>query len=111
MLDDLPEDPVVLNVNVPEPPARRAGGLAPHRGGARCRRARSRRRELTPKVGHDDAFDVQMEWGDPIELPGDTDSGAVEAGLRRRHRAEPDPRRPGASTWPSSAAALDGAGA
>jgi hypothetical protein len=35
---------------------------------------------LTPKAGHDDAFDVQMEWGDPIVLPVETDSGAVEAG-------------------------------
>jgi hypothetical protein len=35
---------------------------------------------LIPKLGHDDAFDVQMDWGDPIELPDDTDSGAVEAG-------------------------------
>ena len=53
------------------------------------------RRRSPRRSGHDDAFDVQMEWGDPIELPVDTDSGAVEAGLRRRHRAEPDPRRPG----------------
>jgi 5'-nucleotidase len=37
--------------------------------------------ELIPKVGHDDAYDVRMDWGDPIELPGDTDSGAVEAGF------------------------------
>jgi hypothetical protein len=33
-----------------------------------------------PKPGHDNVFDVQMEWGDPQVLPDDTDSGAVEAG-------------------------------
>ena len=34
MLADLPDDPIVLNVNVPNRAARRPGRLAPHRGGA-----------------------------------------------------------------------------
>jgi 5'-nucleotidase len=79
MLRALPEDPIVLNVNVPNRPVGELEGwrrtqvaLLPPRTLASA--------ELTPKLGHDDAYDVRMDWGDPIELPGDTDSGAVEAG-------------------------------
>jgi 5'-nucleotidase len=79
MLDDLPADPIVLNVNVPNCPLAQVAGwrrtevaMLPPRALASA--------QLIPKVGHDGAFDVQMEWGDPLELPVDTDSGAVEAG-------------------------------
>lgn len=79
MLDDLPADPIVLNVNVPNRPLDELAGwrrtevaLLPPRALASA--------ALTPKAGHDGAFDVQMEWGDPLLLPDDTDSGAVEAG-------------------------------
>ena len=79
ILADLPTDPVVLNVNVPNRPLDELAGLAPHRGGAPPPRTLASA-ELIPKAGHDGAFDVQMAWGDPIVLPEDTDSGAVEAG-------------------------------
>jgi 5'-nucleotidase len=79
MLDDPPAEPIVLNVNVPNRPLAELAGwrrtevaLLPPRTLATAK--------LVPKVGHDSAFDVQMEWGDPLVLPGDTDSGAVEAG-------------------------------
>jgi len=79
MLADLPDDPVVLNLNVPNRPLDQLAGwrrtevaLLPPRTLASA--------QLTPKLGHDDAYDVQMDWGVPFELPGDTDSGAVEAG-------------------------------
>lgn len=80
MLADLPQDPIVLNVNVPNRPL---GGMA---GWRRTEVALLPPRtlasaELTPKAGHDGAFHVQMHWGDPIELPEDTDSGGVEAGF------------------------------
>ena len=32
------------------------------------------------QAGHEGAYDVNMQWGDPVDLPVDTDSGAVEAG-------------------------------
>lgn len=80
MLADLPSDPIVVNVNVPNRPLAEMAGwrrtdvaLLPPRTLATA--------ELTPKAGHDGAFDVQMHWGDPIELPADTDSGAVENGF------------------------------
>jgi 5'-nucleotidase len=79
LLADLPIDPIVVNVNVPNRPLDQLAGwrrtevaLLPPRTLASA--------ELTPKVGHDGAFDVQMHWGDPLTLPDDTDSGAVELG-------------------------------
>jgi 5'-nucleotidase len=80
MLDDLPTEPIVLNVNVPNRPL---GELAGWRRTevAQLPPRTLARAELVPKVGHGGAFDVRMDWGDPLELPADTDSGAVEAGL------------------------------
>lgn len=79
LLSEVPTDPVVLNVNVPNRPMDKLAGwrrtdvaLLPPRTLASA--------ELTPKVGHNGAFDVQMTWGDLLQLPPDTDTGAVEAG-------------------------------
>ncbi|MEY2451623.1 MAG: 5/3-nucleotidase [Acidimicrobiaceae bacterium] len=79
MLGNLPTDPIVINVNVPNRPIDQLAGwrrtevaLLPPRALASA--------ALIPKVGHDGAFEVRMDWGDPLELPVDTDSGAVEAG-------------------------------
>lgn len=80
MLAHPPEDPIVLNVNVPNRPLGEMAGwrrtevaLLPPRTLASA--------ELSPKAGHDGTFHVQMHWGDPIDLPEDTDSGGVEAGF------------------------------
>jgi 5'-nucleotidase len=80
VLDDLPDEPIVLNVNVPNRPLSEVAGwrrtevaLLPPRTVAGA--------ELVPKAGHAGSFHVQMQWGDTIELPLDTDSGAVEAGF------------------------------
>ncbi|MGQ0831391.1 MAG: 5'/3'-nucleotidase SurE [Microthrixaceae bacterium] len=80
ILADLPADPIVVNVNVPNRRLEDIAGwrrtevaLLPPRTLASA--------ELIPKAGHDGAFDVQMAWGDPIVLPADTDSGALEAGF------------------------------
>ncbi|MGH9276263.1 MAG: hypothetical protein ACRDZU_16585, partial [Acidimicrobiales bacterium] len=79
MLDHVPDDPIVVNVNVPNRPLDEIAGwrrtevaLLPPRTLASA--------ELIPMVGHDGAFEVRMEWGDPLVLPVETDSGAVEAG-------------------------------
>lgn len=79
MLDDLPADPVVLNVNVPNRPLAELAGWRRTQVAAIPPRTLATA-ELIPKAGHDDAFEVKMHWGDPVELPSDTDSGAVEAG-------------------------------
>ena len=79
MLADLDRGPTVINVNVPNLPADRLLGWRRTAVAHLPPRALARA-ELTPKAGHEGAFDVRMEWGDPLELPRDTDSGAVEAG-------------------------------
>ncbi len=35
------------------------------------------RAELTPKPGSVDVFSVEMHWGDALEMPPETDGGAV----------------------------------
>ncbi len=78
LVANMPADPVVVNLNVPnieidqikgwrhgrigmEPPRRMAGAV------------------LDPKQGHDGTFHVRMSWGDAVALPTDTDGGIVEA--------------------------------
>src|SRR5262249_6198794 len=74
LVADMPEDPVVVNLNVPnfelaEIKGWRHGrvGLEPPRKVADV--------TLEPKVGHEGAFYVRMDWGDALELPADTDGG------------------------------------
>jgi 5'-nucleotidase len=80
VLDDLPSEPVVVNVNVPNVAIDEIAGwrqtevaMLPPRTVASGR--------LHPIEGRDGAFAVEMVWGEPIELPADTDSGAIERGV------------------------------
>ena len=80
VLADLPSDPVVVNVNVPNVAFGDIVGwrqtevaMLPPRTVATGR--------LHPIEGRDGAYSVEMLWGDPIELPADTDSGAIERGV------------------------------
>jgi 5'-nucleotidase len=79
LIADLPADPVVVNVNVPNMAIdelrgwRRADvGYLPPRAMARAWRE--------PKEGYEGSFYVRMDWGDEVELPIETDGGAVEQG-------------------------------
>jgi broad specificity polyphosphatase/5'/3'-nucleotidase SurE len=79
LLKDLPDPAVVVNVNVPnvgldEITAWRHAevGTTPPRSVSSA--------TLVPREGYEGTFKVQMEWGDPVELPVETDGGAVEAG-------------------------------
>jgi 5'-nucleotidase len=73
-----PEEPYVLNLNVPNVPLDEIKGwrytdvamLPPRTVGSV---------KLVPRPGHEEAFTVEMEWGDTLELPADTDSGAIMA--------------------------------
>ncbi len=74
-----PDPAVVVNLNVPNcPVADMKGwrfaevGTIPPRSVANAR--------LEAKEGHEGAFHVRMDWGDPVTLPIETDGGAVEAG-------------------------------
>jgi 5'-nucleotidase len=80
LVADLPTEPVVLNVNVPNT------GLDEIRGWKRTAVGTVPPRAMSsawmePMEGHEDAFHVRMSWGDPVELPADTDGGAVEDGF------------------------------
>ncbi len=77
VLAAVPADPVVVNVNVPNLPIdgirgwREAViGLLPPRTVATA--------TLDPVAGRDGVFAVRMQWGDEVELPPDTDGGAIE---------------------------------
>ena len=77
LVTDLPERPVALNLNVPncavpEIDGWRYGevGTIPPRSVAEA--------TLVPKTGHERAYTVEMQWGDPVELPEETDGGIVE---------------------------------
>jgi 5'-nucleotidase len=79
LLKDLPTEPVVVNLNVPNLPLdeirgwrRSIVGTVPPRSMAAAR--------LEPKHGHDNTFHVRMSWGDPVTLPVETDGGTVENG-------------------------------
>ena len=77
LLADLPSDPVVVNLNVPNLPLEQIKGWRRGVIGTLPPRAMVRA-GLVPIPGHDGAFTVEMEWGDAIELPEDTDGGLVE---------------------------------
>lgn len=79
ILADLPADPVVVNVNVPNRPLEKIEGWRRTEVAHLPPRALASA-DLVPLAGHEDAFEVRMHWGDPLELPGDTDTGAVETG-------------------------------
>jgi 5'-nucleotidase len=78
LVADMPTEPVVVNVNVPNLPLDRIAGwteaevgLVPPRSVAAA--------VLEPIVGHEDAFNVRMAWGDEAELPPDSDGAAIRS--------------------------------
>lgn len=75
----LPDEAVVVNLNVPNCEVPEIRGWRHARVGLDPQRPVSKA-HLQPKIGHDGAFSVQMEWGDPNELPPSTDGGTVDAG-------------------------------
>ena len=77
LLDDMPTEPVVVNINVPDLPVEQFGtwqyaqvGTAPPRSMARA--------TLHPIPGHEEAYTVEMGWGDIVILDPQTDGGIVE---------------------------------
>lgn len=72
-----PADPVVVNVNVPNLPTANIAGwryadvsLVPPRTVASA--------HLEAVSGTEDCFAVKMHWGEQIDAPPDTDTGAIE---------------------------------
>jgi len=76
---DLPSDPVLLNINVPNMEiADMLGWRRTHVGILPPRTVLNAK--LEPKQGHDGAYTVNMSWGDAVEVPVESDAGAVMAG-------------------------------
>ena len=99
LLASPPDDPVVVNVNVPNVPLHEVTGVRRTQIGTVPPRTMAAA-VLEPKLGHDGAFYVKMTWGDTTELPPDTDGGAVSRGevsvtfLSRLHEEESSPALP-----------------
>lgn len=80
MVRDLPDPPVVVNLNVPNVDLDEITewrhsdvGTIPPRSVGSAR--------LRPREGYEETFTVEMDWGDPVELAPETDGGAVERGV------------------------------
>jgi 5'-nucleotidase len=70
-------EPVVVNVNVPNLPLDRIKGWR-HVSIGRLPPRAIAHAHLEPVTGRDGVFAVRWVWGDAIELPPDTDGGAIE---------------------------------
>ena len=79
LIDQMPVEPVVLNVNVPNVEPDQIVGWRRAEVGTLPQRAMAVAR-LEPMVGHEAAYSVKMTWGDAVDLPITTDVGAVDAG-------------------------------
>jgi 5'-nucleotidase len=71
-----PDDPVVVNLNVPNCPTGEIVGWRHARVGLEPSRQVATA-TLEPRLGHDGAFHVRMSWGDALDLPADSDGGVV----------------------------------
>lgn len=77
LIDALPGEPVVVNINVPNLPLEDIQGWRHATVGSTPPRAIAAA-TLEPVKGKDGLFNIRMEYGDPILAPSDTDSGAIE---------------------------------
>lgn len=73
-------EPIIINVNVPNRTLDEIDGVR------RTRIARESHRDgtrvlLKPHAESSDAFNATFSWGPPLEMPTDTDVGAVNAGF------------------------------
>jgi len=93
LLFEMPTDPVVLNVNVPNVEVAELRGWRHTEVGLLPLRAMAVA-TMEPMVGHEGAFSIRMVWGEAVVLPDTTDVAAVEAGdvsLTYITRLEADP--------------------
>lgn len=79
LVQDLPREPIVVNINVPNVPIVEVKGWRHALVGTEPPR-RLASAILDPREGHQGSFYVRMAWGDAVELPRDGDGGIVEAG-------------------------------
>lgn len=80
MLADLPSEPVVANVNVPNVELDELQGWSITEVGHQPPRSMTKA-QLVERDGEPGVFDFDIRSGDLVDLPVDTDGGAVEAGI------------------------------
>ncbi len=74
------ETPAAVNLNVPNCAVDEIAGWRHAEVGTIPPRAMAEA-TMVPKAGHEDAFTVEMTYGDPVALPPETDGGTVEANV------------------------------
>lgn len=74
-----PAEPILLNLNVPNLPLDQVKGWRHTTPAVLPIRALTHI-SLEPKHGHEDTFNVVLEWGEANQPPVDSDAGAVVAG-------------------------------
>lgn len=79
LMADLPDDPVVVNLNVPNCPIGEITGWRHAQIGTVPPRTIASA-SLVPREGHHDSFQVEMAWGDGGDLEPESDGGTVEDG-------------------------------
>jgi 5'-nucleotidase len=79
LIADMPTEPVVVNLNVPNCAIDEIKGWQLADVGNEPPRRMSQA-TLEPREGHDGTYRVNMRWGDALELPTGTDGGLVERG-------------------------------
>ena len=79
LVADMPIDPVVVNLNVPNLDIADIRGWKHGRVGLEPPRRLSSA-TLERKTGFSDAYTVNMQWGEALDLPADSDGGLVENG-------------------------------
>ena len=96
LVDDLPTETVVVNVNVPDRTVDELKGWRHAEVGVQPPRSVASA-DLTPIPGHDKAFRVTMQWGEKLDLDDGTDGRLVEDGYvavtylsRMLHTERPD---------------------
>ncbi len=96
LVDDLPADVFVINVNVPDVPLPEIKGWKHTTVGVQPPRT-VQSADLEPIDGEPGAFRVTMGWGDKLEVDPATDAGAIEEGWvtvtnlsRMEHEERPD---------------------
>jgi 5'-nucleotidase len=77
LVEAMPAEPVVVNLNVPNLAIDELKGWRHATVGSRPPRAMASA-WLEPISGHDEAYHVRMAWGDEVALPEGTDGGSVE---------------------------------
>jgi 5'-nucleotidase len=99
LVDDLPTDPVVVNLNVPNRPLAAMKGWRHAEVGVQPPRTIAAV-DLSPIAGRDGAFTVAMKWGERLDLDPSTDAGLVESGYvaisyltRLEHESRHDMKR------------------